>query len=73
MNLAGVNLSQQRLCQPFGDSQRKGLWLYQILEPQTWQKLVERVEGVNFGARYSKKQGHIVGYYRFNSSRGLYI
>ncbi|KIF52727.1 DUF3440 domain-containing protein [Vibrio owensii] len=65
MNLAGVPLSQQRLCQPFGDDQRKGLWLYQILEPHTWQKLVERVEGCNFGARYSRNQGRILGYYSF--------
>ena len=70
MNTAGVSLSQQRLCQPFGDDQRKGLWLYQILEPQTWQKLVERVEGCNFGARYSKKQGHIMGYYKFDLPPG---
>ncbi|WP_407921268.1 phosphoadenosine phosphosulfate reductase family protein [Aliivibrio salmonicida] len=32
MQQAGVSLAQQRLCQPFGDDQRKGLWLYQILE-----------------------------------------
>lgn len=65
MYKAGVSLAQQRLCQPFGDDQRKGLWLYQILEPLTWQRLVERVEGCNFGARYSKDQGRILGYYRF--------
>ncbi|QBJ63644.1 DUF3440 domain-containing protein [Pseudoalteromonas sp. DL-6] len=70
MQKAGVSLSQQRLCQPFGDDQRKGLWLYQILEPNTWQKLVERVEGCNFGARYSKTQGHILGYYRFDLPPG---
>ena len=28
MYLAGVPLSQQRLCQPYGDDQRKGLYLY---------------------------------------------
>ncbi|MCG9780686.1 DUF3440 domain-containing protein [Photobacterium damselae] len=70
MNMAGLSLSQQRLCQPFGDDQRKGLWLYQILEPLTWQKLVERVEGCNFGARYSKDQGRIMGYYRFELPEG---
>lgn len=70
MYKAGVSLSQQRLCQPFGDDQRKGLWLYQILEPLTWQKLVERVEGCNFGARYTKDQGRILGYYRFNLPDG---
>lgn len=71
MHKAGVPLSMQRLCQPFGDEQRKGLWLYQILEPQTWQKLVTRVEGCNFGARYSKKQGHILGYYQFRLPPGF--
>lgn len=70
MHKAGVPLSKQRLCQPFGDDQRQGLWLYQILEPQTWEKLVARVEGCNFGARYSKTQGHILGYYRFNLPEG---
>lgn len=70
MHLAGLSLSQQRLCQPFGDDQRKALWLFQILEPQTWQKLVERVEGCNFGARYSKAQGRIMGYYKFELPEG---
>ncbi|WP_372385213.1 DUF3440 domain-containing protein [Vibrio sp. BS-M-Sm-2] len=70
MFLAGVPLSQQRLCQPFGDDQRKGLWLYQILEPDVWRKLVERVEGCNFGARYCRKQGRILGYYTFKLPSG---
>ncbi len=70
MQMAGVPLSQQRICQPFGDDQRKGLWLYQIIEPHTWQKLVERVEGCHFGARYSKDQGHLLGYYRFELPEG---
>lgn len=70
MHKAGVSLPQQRLCQPFGDDQRKGLWLYQILEFDTWQRLVERVEGCNFGARYSKSQGRILGYYKFDLPDG---
>ena len=70
MHQAGLTLSQQRLCQPFGDDQRKGLWLYHILEPQTWQKLVQRVEGCNFGARYCKNQGRILGYYKFELPDG---
>ncbi len=57
MHKAGVKLSLQRLCQPFGDEQRKSLWLYQLLEPDTWQKLVGRVEGCNFGGRYTKSKG----------------
>lgn len=44
---AGVPLKQMRLCQPFGEEQRKGLHLYHILEPKTWGKLLGRVNGVN--------------------------
>lgn len=71
MQKAGVPLSQQRLCQPFGDEQRKGLWLYQMIEPETWIKLLSRVEGCNFGARYAKEQGRVLGYYRFELPDGF--
>jgi predicted phosphoadenosine phosphosulfate sulfurtransferase len=62
MQMAGVPLSEQRLCQPFGDDQRKGLWLYHILEPDTWFHLVARVNGANSGAMYIKETGNITGY-----------
>lgn len=62
MFMAGVPLSQQRLCQPFGDDQRRGLWLYHILEPNTWAKLVARVNGANSGALYVEESGNIMGY-----------
>lgn len=61
MTRAGVKFSNQRLCQPFGDDQKKGLWLYQILEPDTWYKLLNRVSGVNSGALYSQDTGNING------------
>jgi len=62
MQMAGVSLGQQRLCQPYGDDQRRGLWLYHILEPQTWFKLIARVNGVNSGALYVKEKGNVMGY-----------
>lgn len=62
MHMAGVPLSSQRLCQPFGDDQKKGLWLYHILEPETWFKLVARVNGANSGALYIQETGSINGY-----------
>lgn len=62
MNKAGVPLSQQRICQPYGDDQKRGLWLYHILEPQTWFKVVARVNGVNSGALYIQETGNINGY-----------
>lgn len=62
MYKAGVSISQQRLCQPYGDDQRKGLWLYHILEPKTWFKLIARVNGANSGSLYMQESGNISGY-----------
>lgn len=66
MHHAGVKPSQQRLCQPFGDDQRRGLWLYHILEAQTWYKLLVRVNGVNSGSLYIQEHGNINGYNKIN-------
>ena len=62
MHQAGVPLSKQRLCQPYGDDQRQGLWLYHILEPDTWFKLIARVNGANSGALYVQESGNVMGY-----------
>ncbi len=70
MQKAGVPLSQQRLCQPYGDDQRKGLWLYHILEPETWFKLIARVNGANFGALYINETGNILGYNKITKPEG---
>lgn len=64
MTMAGVKISQQRLCQPYGDDQRRGLWLYHILEPDTWYRVVARVNGVNSGALYVQENGNISGYHK---------
>jgi len=70
MNMAGVKLSQQRLCQPYGDDQRRGLWLYHILEPETWYKLIARVNGVNSGALYVRENGNMTGYNKITKPPG---
>jgi predicted phosphoadenosine phosphosulfate sulfurtransferase len=62
MKLAGVSLHQMRLCQPYGDDQRRGLWLYHLIEPQTWGKLIARVNGANSGATYIEEHGNVTGY-----------
>ena len=61
MSMAGVPISNQRLCQPYGDDQKKGLWLYHLLEPETWYRLVVRVSGVNSGSLYIQESGNING------------
>jgi len=70
MMKAGVPLSSQRLCQPYGDDQRKGLWLYHIIEPDTWYKLVVRVNGVNSGALYVQERGNMTGYAKITKPDG---
>lgn len=61
MHQAGVPLSQQRICQPYGDDQRKGLWLFHLIEPETWGRVVARVSGANHGALYARESGNILG------------
>lgn len=61
MHAAGLTIHQQRICQPYGDDQRKGLWLYQTIEPETWGRVVARVNGANAGALYAKDSGNILG------------
>ncbi len=56
MHLAGVPFSQMRICQPYGDDQRKGLDLFHKLEPETWFRVVQRVAGANYAARYSRQR-----------------
>ncbi len=50
----GVPLPEQRVCQPYGDDQRKGLDQFKALEYQTWTKVLNRVNGVNFGNIYCR-------------------
>lgn len=58
---AGLTLHQMRVDEPFGDTTRRSLWMYQILEPQTWAKMVFRVNGANTGNIYSNERGNILG------------
>jgi predicted phosphoadenosine phosphosulfate sulfurtransferase len=61
MYQAGVSLRAMRICEPFGPEQRKGLWLYHVLEPDTWEKACLRVAGANSGARYGGQTGNFYG------------
>lgn len=61
MHQAGMTVHQMRIDEPFGDTQRIGLWLYQVVEPKLWAKMVLRVAGANTGALYSNERGNILG------------
>lgn len=62
MHLAGLTIHQMRICQPYGDDQRRGLWLYHLIEPESWFRVVARVNGANSGALYIQESGNINGY-----------
>lgn len=61
MYRAGLTIHQMRICQPYGDEQRRGLNLFHVLEPHTWPKVAARVAGANSGALYAGKHGNILG------------
>ena len=70
MHRAGLSIHQQRLCQPYGDDQRKGLWLFHVLEPETWARVVARVNGANQGALYARQSGNILGNLKITRPEG---
>jgi predicted phosphoadenosine phosphosulfate sulfurtransferase len=61
MHQAGLTIHQARICQPYGDDQRKGLWLFHVIEPETWGRVVNRVSGANQGALYVRESGNVLG------------
>ena len=69
MYKAGLSIHQQRICQPYGDDQRRGLWLFHLIEPETWAKVVARVNGANSGALYVNESGAITGYNRITKPK----
>ncbi len=60
MYKAGVPIGEMRVASPFNEWAAQSLNLYRVIEPETWTKLVGRVQGANFGAIYgsSKAMGY---------------
>jgi predicted phosphoadenosine phosphosulfate sulfurtransferase len=71
MHQAGLTLHQMRICQPYGDDQRKGLWLFHLIEPETWARVVARVSGANQGALYANERGNVMGVGKVSKPSGL--
>lgn len=61
MHQGGMTIHKMRIDEPFGDTQRQSLWLYQVIEPETWARMVLRVAGANTGALYCGNGGNILG------------
>ena len=56
----GISIHKARIAQPFGLRQIQGLSQWASIEPETWQKVINRVSGANFGNLYSKTS--LLGY-----------
>lgn len=50
----GMSIHEARICQPYGDDQRNGLDQFRAIEPETWEKVLNRVSGANFGNIYAR-------------------
>lgn len=70
MYKAGLTIHQMRVCEPYGDQQRKGLWLFHVIEPETWPKVVARVAGANMGKIYANESGNVMGNLRITKPAG---
>lgn len=70
MGMAGLSIHMMRICQPYGDDQRRGLWLFHLIEPETWGRVVARVAGANSGALYVQESGNMTGYRRISKPDG---
>lgn len=53
---AGLSISQMRVASPFNEWAVQALNLYRIIEPETWAKLVGRVQGANFASIYGRSK-----------------
>jgi predicted phosphoadenosine phosphosulfate sulfurtransferase len=49
---AGLGINQMRVASPFLSQGLKTLHLYKVIEPNTWGRVVSRVNGVNFAGIY---------------------
>lgn len=61
MHKAGMSIHQMRIDEPFGDTSRKSLWLYQVVEPKIWAKITARIAGANTVNEYGRERGNILG------------
>ena len=69
MYLAGMSLHEMRICEPYSMEARKHLDKYHYLEPETWDRIVQRVGGANFGAKYGRSE--LFAFQRIEKPDGL--
>jgi len=53
MHKLGLKFSMMRTCSALGEEQKKSLYYWKIFEPSTFDRMLKRVQGVNFGSIYN--------------------
>lgn len=53
MHRIGIPAHAQRTCSAFGEEQKKTLYYWCVIEPDTWERMCTRVAGANFGKMYN--------------------
>lgn len=66
--MAGLTVSQMRVASPFNDYAKDSLNLYRVIDPETWVKLLGRVQGVNFAGIYARTRA--MGYRNVSLPKG---
>ena len=51
-HMSGISIDKMRVASPFHSAAQGSLHLYRTIEPNTWGKLISRVNGVNFTGIY---------------------
>jgi predicted phosphoadenosine phosphosulfate sulfurtransferase len=69
MQKAGMALSDQRVCPPYGEEPLCGLWIYAVCWPELWHKMIRRVPGVATAWRYARTE--LYGYGKIEKPEGL--
>lgn len=49
----GIHYPSMRTCSALGEEQKKTLYYWKIFEPETFDRMLQRCEGVNFGSIYN--------------------
>lgn len=70
MYQAGLSIHKMRVCEPYGNEQRQGLWQFHVIEPETWGRVCARVAGANTGALYAGERGNVMGNVRVTLPAG---
>lgn len=61
MHQAGIPANSMRICEYFSEQSKHSLYLFHVIEPKTWAKILGRVNGANFASMATNEKGRFSG------------